>query len=67
MEDSKNKIKSPCRLICKYDEKGICMGCHRSREEITEWPNYADEEKLKVFKKIIERGGNPYAKKRYTF
>jgi predicted Fe-S protein YdhL (DUF1289 family) len=60
------KIKSPCRLICKYDEKGICVACKRSREEITKWPEYTDEEKLKVFEKIIERGGNPYEKIRYT-
>jgi predicted Fe-S protein YdhL (DUF1289 family) len=59
-------IKSPCRLICKYDEKGICVACRRSREEIIKWPDYSDEEKLEVFNKIIERGGNPYEKKRYT-
>jgi uncharacterized protein len=60
------EVKSPCRLICKYNEEGICMGCKRNREEIIKWPNYTDEEKLEVFKKIIERGGNPYQKIRYT-
>jgi predicted Fe-S protein YdhL (DUF1289 family) len=67
MENSKSKIKSPCKLICKYNDKEICIGCYRDREEITGWPNYSDEEKLAVYKKIIERGGNPYKKKRYTF
>jgi len=61
-----NEIKSPCRLICKYDQEGICMGCMRTREEISKWPDYTNEEKHEIFKKIIERGGNPYAKKRYT-
>ena len=59
-------IKSPCKLICKYNEGGICMGCKRSREEIIKWPDYTNEEKLEIFEKIIERGGNPYEKKRYT-
>jgi predicted Fe-S protein YdhL (DUF1289 family) len=38
----------------------------RTREEISKWPDYTDEEKLEVYKKIMERGGNPYEKKRYT-
>jgi len=60
------QIKSPCKLICKYNEEGICVACKRSREEIAKWPDYSDEEKLEAFKRIIERGGNPYEKKRYT-
>lgn len=61
-----SKIKSPCKLICKYNENGVCQGCLRTREEISKWPDYTDEEKLEVYKKIMERGGNPYEKKRYT-
>ncbi len=60
------EIKSPCKLICKYNEEGICIGCKRNRLEITEWPDYTNEEKLEVYQKIIDRGGNPYEKKRYT-
>ena len=67
MNIPEKKIKNPCRLICKYDNKSICMGCYRTREEVSNWAKYSDEEKLKVFDKIIDRGGNPYAKKRYTF
>lgn len=61
------KIQNPCKLVCKYDQDSVCMGCKRTREEVAKWPDYTDEEKLAVFDKIIERGGNPYAKKRYTF
>jgi predicted Fe-S protein YdhL (DUF1289 family) len=60
------EIKSPCKLICKYNEEGICIGCKRNRQEITKWPDYTDDEKLEVYQKIIDRGGNPYEKKRYT-
>jgi uncharacterized protein len=61
-----SKIKSPCKLICKYNKDGVCQGCLRTREEISKWPDYTDDEKLEVYKKIIERGGNPYEKKRFT-
>jgi predicted Fe-S protein YdhL (DUF1289 family) len=61
-----SEIKSPCRLICKYNEEGVCVGCKRSRKEIVEWPEYTQEEKIGIYGKIIERGGNPYEKIRYT-
>jgi uncharacterized protein len=61
------KVKNPCKLICKYDHNSVCMGCYRSREEVSKWPEYSEKEKLEVFEKIIKRGGNPYQKKRYTF
>ena len=61
------KVKNPCKLICKYDQNSVCMGCCRSREEVTKWPDYSEKEKLDVFEKMIKRGGNPYQKKRYTF
>ncbi|MFN8255417.1 MAG: DUF1289 domain-containing protein [Bacteroidales bacterium] len=62
-----DKIVNPCKLICKYDDKSVCIGCKRTRQEVISWPEYNDEEKKIVFKRIIERGGNPYEKKRYTF
>ena len=48
-------VKSPCRLVCKYDENNICVGCHRTMEEITGWVNYNDIRKLEVWQKIRER------------
>ena len=62
-----DKIKNPCKLICKYDEHSVCAGCKRTRDEVAGWPEYTEEEKKMVCEKIIERGGNPFAKKRYTF
>ena len=67
MSPKESKIKNPCRLICKYDANSICNGCYRSREEISKWPEYTENQKLEIYNKIIERGGNPYQKKRYTF
>jgi len=50
-------IKSPCKLICKYDENKICIGCYRSMEEIVKWVDYSDQEKLEVYRNIRERRG----------
>lgn len=48
-------MKSPCIKICQQNKDGICLGCFRTNEEITEWYNLSDVEKLKVRKKAIER------------
>jgi len=54
-------IPSPCKLICRYDEDGICIGCRRNRKEITNWIIMTDNQKLEVYKKIkIRKEGNLY-------
>jgi uncharacterized protein len=49
-------VKSPCILVCKL-ENDVCVGCKRTKEEITMWTKYTDEEKqnvlLKLNKKVV--------------
>ena len=45
-------VASPCKLICRYGDTGICVGCYRSREEITDWIKMTDEQKLAVWKNL---------------
>ena len=56
-------VKSPCRLVCKYNEDKICIGCSRTMEEIINWINYTDKEKEEVLKRVAER--RPDTKKNY--
>ena len=56
-------VKSPCRLVCKYNEDKICIGCYRTMEEIINWINYTDKEKEEVLKRVTER--RPNTKKNY--
>jgi predicted Fe-S protein YdhL (DUF1289 family) len=49
------EVKSPCKLICRYDDNKMCVGCYRTMDEIVNWINYTDHEKLEVWKKIRER------------
>ncbi len=53
-------VPSPCKLICRYDEDGTCVGCRRNRQEITNWINYSDKEKLEVYKNIRARKEGHY-------
>jgi predicted Fe-S protein YdhL (DUF1289 family) len=48
-------VSSPCKNICKYDSDFICIGCKRSREEITKWSNATDMEKLQILKNVQKR------------
>ncbi|MDE2423411.1 MAG: DUF1289 domain-containing protein [Betaproteobacteria bacterium] len=42
-------IASPCINICQTDSvTGVCLGCGRTLQEITDWINLSDEEKEKV-------------------
>jgi predicted Fe-S protein YdhL (DUF1289 family) len=50
--DSPKKIKSPCIDKCKYDENKVCVGCHRTMHEIVDWPDFPDEEKLKIIARV---------------
>jgi predicted Fe-S protein YdhL (DUF1289 family) len=42
---------TPCVSLCKL-EAGICIGCKRTKEEITRWKSYTDDERLAVMKRL---------------
>ena len=46
------KIKSPCIDKCKYDEDKVCVGCHRTMNEIVNWPDFPDNKKLKIILRV---------------
>ena len=48
-------VLSPCGSICESDEKGLCRGCMRSRDERQEWINFTNDEKQKVIKRCLQR------------
>ncbi len=55
MPTKKNTIKNPCIHVCTLDEEKICIGCHRSAEEIRGWFTMTDEQKLTVLANSNER------------
>jgi len=41
-------VTSPCVRVCKLDGEGVCLGCFRTLDEISQWPLMDDEERLIV-------------------
>lgn len=48
-------VKSPCIKVCKYDSDNICLGCRRTKKEISQWLNSTDDEKKQILKNVEER------------
>lgn len=48
-------IESPCIKICKVDSNGICVGCYRSVEEISNWFKSTDAERQGIMESVAER------------
>jgi hypothetical protein len=48
-------IPSPCNKICTLDEKNVCVGCGRSRDEIAGWTRFTDGEKRRVLERARAR------------
>jgi|TARA_B110000261_G_C12873145_1_gene273220 predicted Fe-S protein YdhL (DUF1289 family) len=50
-------IKSPCKSVCELDPNtNLCSGCGRTKDEITNWIHYNDEEREKIIKKVDKKG-----------
>lgn len=43
------EVKSPCKFICSLED-GVCIGCKRTKEEISKWRDMTDEKK-----KVLDR------------
>ncbi len=49
-------VPSPCINICTLDTAcGLCLGCARTLQEISDWPNLDDAGKRAVWARIAER------------
>ena len=46
---------SPCTDNCLLDENGICLGCHRSLDEINRWFHSSNKERLGFLKNAYLR------------
>lgn len=50
-----DRVRSPCVSVCALDERDICIGCHRTGDEITRWSRLTDEQRREVLVLVAER------------
>jgi predicted Fe-S protein YdhL (DUF1289 family) len=49
-------VASPCTSVCKIDPAdGLCIGCHRTIEEIASWGAMTDEQRRVVWAELRVR------------
>ena len=49
-------IQSPCINVCKMDShSGLCLGCHRTIDEISAWSRLDDTARQVILDKVTER------------
>ncbi|MGC1523779.1 MAG: DUF1289 domain-containing protein [Steroidobacteraceae bacterium] len=45
-------VPSPCIDICRLDVQGLCIGCRRSIEEITEWSRASEARRREILRAV---------------
>ncbi|MEO5829038.1 MAG: DUF1289 domain-containing protein [Rhodanobacter sp.] len=44
---------TPCIGTCRLDERGYCVGCQRTGEEIGRWRVMSHAERLRVMQQVL--------------
>jgi predicted Fe-S protein YdhL (DUF1289 family) len=57
IKGNRNLTDSPCVGICSATALGdeICIGCHRTFDEVRLWNTLLDEEKVRINKRLQGR------------
>ena len=48
-------VLSPCIGICTIDDDGLCVGCHRTGNEIAAWSMMNDDARLRMMDEVLPR------------
>jgi predicted Fe-S protein YdhL (DUF1289 family) len=49
-------VKSPCVKVCQMDpQRGLCLGCARTLDEIARWGTMTDTERDRVMRELPGR------------
>jgi predicted Fe-S protein YdhL (DUF1289 family) len=51
--------QSPCINVCRLDAQGLCIGCRRSIEEISDWPAASEARRREILRLLPLRTSNP--------
>ncbi|HRP73631.1 MAG TPA: DUF1289 domain-containing protein [Luteimonas sp.] len=53
MNSTVRAILTPCIGVCMLDAEGMCMGCHRSLDEIARWSQMGDDERARLMAQVL--------------
>jgi predicted Fe-S protein YdhL (DUF1289 family) len=49
-------MTSPCVKVCQMDpQRGLCLGCRRSLDEIARWAGMSDAERERILSELSAR------------
>ncbi|WP_336368131.1 DUF1289 domain-containing protein [Marinobacter sp. C2H3] len=48
-------VSSPCVSICALDHNDVCIGCHRTADEILRWSRMTNDERRAVLRDVAKR------------
>ena len=52
----RDEIESPCVRVCVVDpEARICIGCHRTTDEISRWSKMSPDERSEILQALPDR------------
>ena len=46
---------TPCIGVCRLDERGYCVGCQRTGDEIAGWRDMSDAQRLFVIHEVLPK------------
>lgn len=49
------RVESPCVRNCTLDDDDICLGCHRSIDEICAWGGASNDERRQILARAEAR------------
>jgi len=52
-------VPSPCVDICRLDARGLCVGCRRTIQKISEWPAASEARRREILRALELRRLNP--------
>jgi predicted Fe-S protein YdhL (DUF1289 family) len=46
-------ISTPCIRTCCLDREGVCLGCHRTVDEIVHWREMGEAERQRLMRDVL--------------
>jgi uncharacterized protein len=53
MQTPQQAVLTPCIGVCTYNPAGFCDGCLRTGDEICDWIDMSDEQRLHIMNVVL--------------